>query len=66
VRLTADPSRAPVIAGQPHVVLAWLIERDGRKSRGGAAIYDHHDRVCAVAEGLWIQLRDPSVVGAKV
>jgi hypothetical protein len=65
-RLTADPSRAPVIAGQPHVVLAWLIERDGRKSRGGAAIYDHHDRVCAVAEGLWIQLRDPSVVGAKV
>lgn len=65
-RLTADPSRAPVVAGEPHVVLAWLIERDGRKSRGGAAIYDAHDRVCAVAEGLWIQLRDPSVVGAKV
>jgi hypothetical protein len=65
-RLTADPSRAPVVAGQPHVVLAWLIQRDGRKSRGGAAIYDAHDRVCAVAEGLWIQLRDPSVVGAKV
>ena len=44
----------------------FLIGRDGRKSRGGAAIYDAHDRVCAVAEGLWIKLRDPSVVGAKV
>jgi hypothetical protein len=65
-RLTADPTRAPVLAGEPHVVIAWVIERDGRKSRGGAAIYDDHDRVCAVAEGLWIQLRDPSVVGAKV
>jgi hypothetical protein len=65
-RLTADPSRTPVVAGERHVVVAWLIERDGRKSRGGAAIYDARDRLCAVAEGLWIQLRDPSVVGAKV
>ena len=65
-RLTADPSRVPIVAGEPHVVLAWLIERDGRKSRGGAAIYDAHDRVCAVAEGLWIRLRDPSVIGANV
>lgn len=65
-RLTADPSRAPVVAGEPHVVVAWLIDREGRKSRGGAAIYDADERLCAVAEGLWIQLRDPSVVGARV
>jgi hypothetical protein len=65
-RLTADPSRAPIVAGEPHVVLAWLIERDGRKSRGGSAIYDAGERLCAVAEGLWIQLRDPSLVGATV
>jgi hypothetical protein len=65
-RLTAEPSCAPITAGEPHVVVAWLIERDGRKSRGGAAIYDADERLCAIAEGLWIQLRDPSVVGARV
>ncbi len=65
-RLTADPSRSPIVAGQPHVVIAWLIGRDGRKSRGGAAIYDADERLCAVAEGLWIRLLDPSVVGARV
>ena len=64
--LTVDPDRAPVLVGEPHVVIAWLIGRDGRKSRGGAAIYDEEGRVCAISEGLWIRLRDPSVVGARV
>src|SRR5438270_8664815 len=64
--LTVDPERAPVLVGEPHVVIAWLIGRDGRKSRGGAAIYDEEGRVCAISEGLWIRLRDPSVVGARV
>jgi hypothetical protein len=65
-RLTADPSCSPILAGEPHVVVAWLIDREGRKSRGGAAIYNADDRLCAIAEGLWVQLRDPSVVGARV
>ena len=64
--LTVDPGRAPVLVGESHVVIAWLIGRDGRKSRGGAAIYDEDGQVCAVSEGLWIRLRDPSVVGARV
>jgi hypothetical protein len=65
-RLTADPHRAPVRAGEIHVVIAWLIGREGRKSRGGAAILDPEGNVCAVGEGLWIRLRDPAVVGAVV
>ncbi len=65
-RLTADPGRAPIVAGEPHVVSAWLIDREGRKSRGGSAIHTADGELCAVAEGLWIQLRDPSVVGARV
>jgi len=65
-RLTADPARAPVQAGHPHVMIAWLIGRDGRKSRGGAALYRADGELCAAAEGLWIELRDPSVVGARV
>jgi hypothetical protein len=65
-RLTVDPGVAPVMVGEPHVAIAWLIGRDGRKSRGGAAIYRADGQLCAVAEGLWIKLRDPSVVGARV
>jgi hypothetical protein len=45
-------------AGVPHVVVAWPRRVDGRKRYGGAAI--HRDgELCAVAESLWIELRDP-------
>ena len=59
-RLTARPRVAPTRPGEPHVVVAWAIDRDGRKSRGGAAIYAADGTLCALAEGLWIRLRDPS------
>jgi hypothetical protein len=65
-RLIADPGRAPIVAGEPHVVSAWLIEREGRKSRAASAIHTADGELCGVAEGLWIRLRDPSVVGARV
>lgn len=65
-RLIADPGRAPIVVGKPHVVSAWLIDREGRKSRGGSAIHTADGELCGVAEGLWIRLRDPSVVGARV
>ena len=55
---------APVRAEAPHVVIAWLIGHDGRKHRGGAAIYGADGTLCAYSEGLWIELRDPSAVGA--
>ena len=63
-RLSADPWIAPIAAGVEHVVLAWLVGREGRKSLGAAAIYDPDGRVCALGEGLWIRLRDPAVAGA--
>ena len=62
-RLTARLA-SPAIPGEPHVVVAWLISRDGRKRRGGAAIYGPEGEVCGVAEGLWIRLRDPASHGA--
>ena len=40
--------------------------RSSSKSRAGSAIYDANDRLCAVAEGLWLQLRDPSPFGAQI
>ena len=63
-RLTARLVR-PVLAGEPHTVVAWLIGHDGRKHRGAAAIHAPGGELCAYAEGLWIELRDPSTVAAR-
>jgi hypothetical protein len=48
---------APVYAGQPYVVTAWPISSDGRKHRGGSALYDSAGRRVAFAEALWITAR---------
>lgn len=57
---------APARAGEPHTVIAWTIRHDGRRHHGGAAIHDADGRLCGVAEGVWVELRDPSVVDAQV
>jgi hypothetical protein len=64
-RLTAR-LLAPARAGEPHSVTSWLIGRDGRKRYGGAAIHTAGGELCGCSEGLWIELRDPSVVGARI
>jgi hypothetical protein len=56
---------APVRPGMTHTVVAWLIGHDGRKHRGGAAIHGPDGELCAYAEGLWIELRDPSTMGVR-
>jgi len=56
---------APVRAGEPHTVIAWQVAREGRKAFGAAAIHAADGTLCAVSEGLWIQVRDPSAVGAR-
>jgi hypothetical protein len=55
----------PVRAGQPHTVVAWPIDHDGRKHRGAAAIHGPDGELCAYSEGLWIELRDPAAMGAN-
>ena len=49
--------RAPVTVGEPHVVGAWGIERDGRKRWNGVALWDASGTVCAAGRALWIELR---------
>ena len=51
---------APAAVERPHLVIAWAIDRDGRKRLGGAAITALDGTVCGVSEGLWIELRDPA------
>jgi hypothetical protein len=38
----------PVVAGEPHVVIAWPIGREGRKWLAGAALFAPDGELCAV------------------
>ena len=49
---------APVEPEREYVITAWPIASQGRKHRAGSAIHDAHGRRVAVAEALWISLRD--------
>ena len=46
--------------------MAWPTRREGRKTWGAAALLTAEGEVCAVGEGLWLALRDPSTHGARV
>lgn len=50
--------RAPVAVGDDHVVVAWELSSEGRKHQAGSAIYDAAGDCVALAEALWITLRD--------
>lgn len=56
---------APIEPGVTHTVVAWPIGDDGRKHLGGTAIHAPNGRLCACSAGLWIELRDPSTMGAR-
>ena len=49
---------APVVAGEPHIVIAWPLGVDGRKRGAAAALYNAQSgALCAVSRALWIELR---------
>jgi hypothetical protein len=50
---------APVRAGEPHVVAAWTTGREGRKHHSQGCLYDAAGTPLAVAQALWVELRDP-------
>jgi hypothetical protein len=57
---------SPVRPGRQYTVVSWLIGHDGRKHKGGAAIHGPDDELCAYSEGLWVELRDPAAMGARI
>jgi hypothetical protein len=57
---------APVRAGEPHVVAAWPLHRDGRKHHAAGCLYDAAGTPLAVSVSLWIELRHPGALGARV
>lgn len=56
VRQTAEV-RGPIRPGEEHVVIAWPIERDGRKRRAGAAVLSAAGETLATAEVLLVEAR---------
>ena len=48
----------PVRVGEPHTILSWRIDVDGRKRRAAAALYDSHGVFICASHALWIQLQE--------
>jgi len=51
----------PIRAGDPHVITAWHLDRDGRKHHSACAIATAAGDVLAVSQALWIELKDPGL-----
>jgi len=47
----------PVRVGEPHTILSWGLEVDGRKRRAAAALYDSDGIFTSASRALWIELR---------
>ena len=47
----------PVRVGEPHTILSWGLEVDGRKRRAAAALYDSDGVLTCASRALWIELR---------
>jgi hypothetical protein len=55
-RLSVRPVK-PVHVGQPHTIVSWPIEIDGRKRHAGAALHGADGDLLAIARALWIELK---------
>jgi hypothetical protein len=50
----------PLNVGEPHTILSWALEVEGRKHRSAAALYDSEGILTCVSRALWIELRQRS------
>jgi hypothetical protein len=55
-RIAAQIHRPPE-PGAEHVIMSWLVDRDGRKVHSASAIYRPDTGVCAIARATWISLQ---------
>jgi hypothetical protein len=54
--LTARTEGA-VEAGEPHLIVSWLLGRDSRKHHSGSALFTAGGELRGIARALWIELR---------
>jgi hypothetical protein len=45
-------------AGEPHTILSWALDGDGRKHWSAAALYDSDGIFVCGSKALWIELRE--------
>ena len=55
---------APVLAGAPHILTAWLIANEGRKYFTGTALFSAAGELCACARATWIRLKELSILAS--
>lgn len=55
-RLTARLD-CPVLVGEPHALVSWPLEVEGRKRQGACALFDSEGRLLCASRALWIELR---------
>ena len=48
----------PMRAGEPHTILSWPLDEDGRKHWAAAALYDSEGVLMCASRALWIELRE--------
>ena len=48
---------APVMAGEPHAIVSWPLDVEGRKRHAACAIYGANGVPLALSRALWIELR---------
>jgi hypothetical protein len=48
----------PVQVGEPHTILSWKLDQDGRKRWGAAALYDSSGTFTCASRALWIELKE--------
>jgi hypothetical protein len=55
-RLAAE-IKHPLAVGEPYVIVAWPIQRDGRKLNTGSALYSADGELHAVGRAVWIEVQ---------
>jgi hypothetical protein len=48
----------PVRVGEPHTILSWALDEDGRKHWAAAALFDSDGTLTCASRALWIELRE--------
>lgn len=48
----------PVRVAEPHTILSWRTELEGRKRRAAAALYDSEGTFICASRALWIELQE--------
>ncbi|MEZ4777565.1 MAG: hypothetical protein R3D00_30600 [Bacteroidia bacterium] len=44
---------APVVIGQPHIVIGWKEGQEGRKLHSGTAVFTAEGKLCGAAKAIW-------------